>query len=319
MKLYEIIELQNDLKFEILLIAPFHLISENIIHKKRIENLIDYFENYLTLIQSKLQQKLRQKQEDIFRDLQSTCMDSIHILSICLKIHSEFQTQFGIMYKLQQDLGQQEIQNIKQILNGKKELDYKYESYIKIIQQLKKLTKYDNIQQIIPKEQDIKRNCEGYISLIRNKENEILMTMTIWTNSNLDNQEHALIMKNIFVTNKSIRFPEPLSIMMHSFAASSINKSIIYCSPFQKMKQMLIKTLKKYKINFKVHNRIDIKMEYHPCRFFGTDLTIENVTNFKNIFQHYCKKIKIKKIRYSSNIFLKSQQSTKQQNMDEID
>jgi len=32
-------------------------------------------------------------------------------------------------------------------------------------------------------------------------------------------------------------------------------------------------------------------IEYHPCRFFGTELRIENTTDLKDIFLDYCDKI----------------------------
>lgn len=139
-----------------------------------------------------------------------------------------------------------------------------------------------------PQQSDLRRGCEGYMMVIRYMPvDTIIMTMTVWTTPTLQSQEHALIMKNFMNTVTLPRLPEKLSILMHSFAGASVDRSIIYCQPFDQMKQMLVTICHKYKITCKIDAQHRVAVNYHPCRFFGTGIQIDNDVDFQHIFKNY--------------------------------
>lgn len=228
MNYYETITLKNGIRFEKVLIAPYSQVRKHTVHLHRVHALLEYFKSYMARLKKEF------KKDPRYDDVYTTCRDSIHVLSMCLRLDSKYPTEFGAIRLIENDTGITAEQNYKE-----------YEPVIDAWKQLRQQVSPSRSGQpspAIPRQKDIRRGCEGYMMLIRNPVNEILMSMTVWntSDSSQKSQEHALIMKNFFATKSTIRFDPQLSILMHSYAAFAVRKPVIYCSPFPKMENILL-------------------------------------------------------------------------------
>lgn len=169
-----------------------------------------------------------------------------------------------------------------------------YETYYEMVQVLKtclkikrsEATTQSTFRHPIEIQQETRHTCEGYLMYaIYNK--HIIMSMTVWKrNSNVDLQEHALIVGNIEQQIKSPTTIRNLSMVMHSFAANMVNSDKICCSPYEKMGEILKASCLKHKIPIVQDSGIVRQTDLQDyCRAYGCYYLIDNNENMKNIWE----------------------------------
>jgi len=126
-----------------------------------------------------------------------------------------------------------------------------------------------------------REECPGYL-LIACKDNQYLMSMTVWeremmtgTGDIVHVQEHALIQKNFFFSHPST--VRNVSLIMHSYAANKINRPFIVCQPYKKMRDIM-KNLHHTK------ERLTELPGEDPCVAFGSDVQIINDESIKRLW-----------------------------------
>jgi hypothetical protein len=129
--------------------------------------------------------------------------------------------------------------------------------------------------------------CNGFLVLAR-RDGRHLMSMTVWERvmirlsdrKKIVVQEHALIVKNpLLAPQQNVR---GLAMRMHSFAADSIRKEIVVCSPYRAMAIILERYLENETID---------RAEYlergfdDPCKAFGSAYRIVNNEKLRSLWR----------------------------------